>query len=119
MLLPVHQRLRPTQPGNTVLAPDDITAVIATAARAPSLHNTQPWKFRVRGDVIELLADAGRQRRQLDPAGRELTISCGAALFGLRLGLRKLGYLPVTELLPDRAQPALLARVQPDRRAAV
>lgn len=118
MLPPVHQR-RPTRPGKTVLAPDDVTAVIATAARAPSLHNTQPWKFRARGDVIELLADSSRQLCRLDPAGRELTISCGAALFGLRLGLRRLGYLPAVELLPDKGQPELLARVRPDARAAM
>ncbi len=38
-------------------------------------------------------------------------ISCGAALFGLRLGVRSMGYLPVVAVLPDRSQPALLARV--------
>jgi hypothetical protein len=40
-----------------------------------------------------------------------MLISCGAALFGLRLGIRSLGYQPVVELLPDRAQLRLLARV--------
>ena len=119
MLPTVHQRFKAARPSQAVLAPDDVAAVIAMAARAPSLHNTQPWKFRVRGDVIELLADSGRQLRHLDPAGRELTLSCGAALFGLRLGLRSRGYLPVVELLPDLAQPELLARVQVDCRAAV
>ncbi len=113
----VHQRLTPTRPGQAVLTPGDVAAVIAMAARAPSLHNTQPWRFRVRGDVIELLADPSRQLRGLDPAGRELTISCGAALFGLRLGLRRRGYLPAVELLPDPVQPGLLARVRPDGRA--
>ena len=101
-----------------MLAKDDVAAVIAIAARAPSLHNTQPWKFRVEGDVIELLADSQRQLRHLDPDGRELTISCGAALFGLRLGLRGRGYIPVVDLLPDLARPELLARVRPDGRAA-
>ncbi len=96
------------------LARSDIAFLVATAARAPSVHNTQPWKFRVRGSVIELLADPDRQLHQVDPAGRELMISCGAALFGLRLGLRKLGYLAAVELLPDPAQPWLVARVEPD-----
>jgi hypothetical protein len=102
-----------------VLAKDDIAAVIAMAARAPSLHNTQPWKFRVQGDTIELLADCERQLHHLDPAGRELTISCGAALFGLRLGVRMRGYMPVVDLLPDPTRPELLAWVRPDGRAAV
>jgi nitroreductase len=99
------------------VTPADAAAAIAMAARAPSLHNTQPWQFRVRGDVIELLADFGRQLRCLDPAGRELTISCGAALFGLRLGLRSRGYLPAVGLLPDPRQPELLACVRPGGRA--
>jgi len=106
-------------PGTLRLRPDEVDAVIAIAARAPSLHNTQPWQFRVRGDTIELLADPDRWLRQLDPDGRELMISCGAALFGLRLGLRSLGLLPVTELLPDLAQPLLAGRVRPVGRAAM
>src|SRR5215472_6186138 len=84
--------------------------LIATAARAPSVQNTQPWRFRVSEYVIELYADPGR-KLQVDRAGREMLISCGAALFGLRLAVRSLGYLPVVELLPDPARLRLLARV--------
>ena len=84
--------------------------LIATAARAPSVQNTQPWRFRVGDYVIELHADPRRKLR-VDRAGREMLISCGAALFGLRLAVRSLGHLPVAELLPDPARPRLLARV--------
>jgi len=85
--------------------------LVATAARAPSVHNTQPWRFRVGEYAIELHADVCRKLR-VDPLGRELLISCGAALFGLRLAVRSLGYLPMVELLPDPAQLRLLARVR-------
>jgi hypothetical protein len=84
--------------------------LIATAARAPSVQNTQPWRFRVSEYLIELYADPGRKLK-VDPAGREMLISCGAALFGLRLAVRSLGYMPVVELLPDPARSRLLARV--------
>jgi hypothetical protein len=84
--------------------------LIATAARAPSVHNTQPWRFRISDYLIELHADTDRKLR-VDRAGREMLISCGAALFGLRLAVRSLGYQPVVELLPDPARPRLLARV--------
>jgi len=47
----------------------------------------------------------------VDQAGREMLMSCGAALFGLRLAVRSLGYLPVVELFPDPARLRLLARV--------
>src|SRR6266545_1386808 len=85
--------------------------LLATAARAPSVHNTQPWRFRVGQHAIELYADQRRKLR-VDPVGREMLISCGGALFGLRLAVRSLGYLPVVELLPDPARLRLLARVK-------
>ena len=85
--------------------------LITAAARAPSVHNTQPWRFRVSPDVVELWSDPRRKLRA-DPSGREMLISCGAALFGLRLAVRSLGYLPVTELLPDPAQLRLMARIR-------
>jgi hypothetical protein len=84
--------------------------LIATAARAPSVHNTQPWRFRAGEYAIELYADQRRKLR-VDPVGREMLISCGAALFGLRLAVRSLGHVPVVELLPDRARLRLLARL--------
>ena len=58
--------------------------LIAVAGRAPSVHNTQPWRFTVSRDAIELQADVSRRLR-VDPDGREMVISCGAALYGLRL----------------------------------
>ena len=85
--------------------------LLATAARAPSVHNTQPWRFRAGEYAIELYADQSRKLR-VDPVGREMLISCGAALFGLRLAVRSLGHVPVVELLPDRARLRLLARVR-------
>ncbi len=94
------------------LAPDDIKALAALAGRAPSLHNTQPWKIQARDSCVELYADRARMLTQVDPSGREMLISCGAALYGLRLGMRKLGYLPDTELLPEPARPDLVARVR-------
>lgn len=85
--------------------------LIGMAARAPSVHNTQPWRFRVGEYAIELYADQRRKLR-VDPVGREMLISCGAALFGLRLAVRSLGYLPVVDLLPDPARLRLLARLR-------
>ncbi len=90
--------------------------LIEVAGRAPSLHNTQPWRFAVAGDAVELRADPSRQLL-VDPDGREMIISCGAALYGLRLAIRSLGYLPEVELLPGPAGRNALARVR--RGAAV
>jgi hypothetical protein len=89
---------------------DQAHYLIATAGRAPSVHNTQPWRFRVSDTAIELYCDP-RRKLEMDPAGREMLISCGAALFGLRLAMRSLGYQPVVALLPDPDRLRLLARV--------
>jgi hypothetical protein len=92
--------------------------VVGAAVWAPSVHNTQPWWFTADGPEISLHADADRQLIVADPGGREMMISCGAALFTARLALRSLGYIPQTCVLPDRAQPLLVARVSWQRRAA-
>jgi len=90
--------------------------LVEVAARAPSVHNTQPWRFSATGQAIELYADASRQLME-DPAGREMIISCGAALFGLRLAVRSLGYQPEVDLFPEPSQRRLLARVRAGRAA--
>jgi Nitroreductase family len=94
----------------TPLPAGQVNYLIATAARAPSVHNTQPWRFKAAQDAIELYADQ-RRKLHMDPIGREMLISCGAALFGLRLAIRSLGYQPIVELFPDPARLRLLARV--------
>jgi nitroreductase len=52
----------------------------ATAGHAPSVHNTQPWRWRVHPDRLDLLAARERQLAAIDPRSRLLVLSCGAAL---------------------------------------
>jgi len=91
---------------------------VAAAVWAPSVHNTQPWRFAANGQQLSLYADAGRRLAVADPYGREMMISCGAALFTARLALRSLGYIPETAVLPDPGQSLLVARISWDGRAA-
>jgi nitroreductase len=93
-------------------AAERLTFALKYAVLAPSSHNTQPWRFRLAGDAVELYADRTRALSAIDPAGRELVMSCGAALFHLRLALRHFGYAAPVELLPDPANPDFLARVE-------
>ncbi|TDE21364.1 hypothetical protein [Actinomadura sp. 6K520] len=89
----------------------DARHAVEDAIWAPSVHNTQPWRFGVAGTRITMRADPDRRLGVADPRGREMLISCGAALYTLRLALRRLGYDPVVHLLPDPDRPQLLADV--------
>jgi hypothetical protein len=82
------------------------------AVLAPSSHNSQPWRFIVDGDTVILCADRTRALSVVDPFDRELVISCGAALFNLRVALShfRLGY--AITLLPSDAEPDVLAQVR-------
>ena len=86
--------------------------LLSYAVLAPSSHNTQPWRFTVHGDTVELHADRSRTLSFVDPEQRALVISCGAALFHARLALWHFGYNDEVELFPDEENPDLLARVR-------
>jgi hypothetical protein len=86
--------------------------LVVAATMAPSKHDVQAWRFRVRPGLIEVRADPARLRSRNDPQGRRLHLSCGAALVNLRLAAAQLGREPVLRLLPDRSLPTLLATVR-------
>ena len=97
----------------------DVRTVVELAGLAPSVHNSQPWRFAAdAGPRLSLYAGTGRRLAAADPDGREMMISCGAALFSVRLALRSLGYIPETTVLPDPGQPTLVAQVSWRERAA-
>lgn len=85
---------------------------VAAAVRAPSPHNTQPWRFLVVGNRIEVLLDRDRVLTVADPEAREARLSCGAAAFNLYVTLRSAGKAVQTAVLPDRRTPDLLVAVQ-------
>jgi hypothetical protein len=94
----------------TMIDLSEVYREAATAARfAPSIHNTQPWHWRVRKEGLELWSQSARQLRSTDTDGRMLTVSCGAALHHARVALAALGHDSTARLLPDPARPELLA----------
>jgi nitroreductase len=93
----------------TTVDPQTIAHVVWAAALAPSIHNTQPWRFVTGGDQLDLYADRSRQLAVLDPTGRQLHVSCGGALEHARVAARSLGIDAGWELLPDPADPDHLA----------
>lgn len=85
---------------------------LRAATRAPSVHNTQPWRFVVVPPHIELHLDRERVLAVADADAREARLSCGAALLNLRIALQAAGRSVVVDLLPDPTRPDLLARVR-------
>ncbi|MFJ1768106.1 Acg family FMN-binding oxidoreductase [Amycolatopsis sp. NPDC088138] len=86
----------------------------AAAVRAPSPHNTQPWRFVVEGDVIEVWLDRERVLPVADPHRREARLACGAAAFNLFISLRANDLAVVVRTLPDPAEPDLVAVLRLD-----
>jgi len=91
---------------------DEVLLVAAEAATlAPSVHNSQPWGFSLHGETLDVFADRSRWLPATDPTGRELMISCGAAICYAGLALRGMGRDVRTTLLPDPTQPDHLAQL--------
>jgi nitroreductase len=97
------------------LDPGTALAAIGLANRAPSVHNSQPWRWRIGPSTIHLFADPGRALPGTDPAGRDLRISCGAALHHLRVALLAAGLGTRVHRLPDPAHPTHLAALEVHR----
>lgn len=98
----------PTSPRPT---PEEIRSTVRLAVRAPSIHNSQPWLWSFDEDVLELRADRSRALPAIDPDGRSLLISCGAALSMACLTLLADGWELRVDRVPVDADPDLLARV--------
>jgi nitroreductase len=89
-----------------------LLAGVRAAVAAPSLHNSQPWRFRIFDGGVDVHVDRRRQLEVIDPSGREMLISVGAAVLNLRVAIRKSGRVPEWRLWPDPGEPDLVARVR-------
>ncbi|GAA1537512.1 Acg family FMN-binding oxidoreductase [Nocardioides humi] len=111
---------RTTQRSRTYAEPAPpavLERLVSLACLAPSVHNTQPWLWRHADGALELSADLRRQLPAEDPRGRNLTLSCGAALHHLQFAARALGWDTTVERLPLGAPETVLARVLVHRTA--
>src|SRR5690348_17248643 len=88
-----------------------LSQAAVSALGAPSLLNTQPWRWRIGGQAAELWADRARQVPSIDPDGRLLTLGCGVALHHAVTALTALGSTCAVAYQPDPAKPDLLARI--------
>jgi len=124
---------------------DQVRTVMRACAAAPPVRNERPWRLVCTPTALELRAELpnpetssdgsargpahSRADRSADsaarssgdrsgPDGRELLLSCGAALLNVRATIKVLGAHPAVRLMPDENQPDLLAVVHPQAGSA-
>jgi nitroreductase len=95
--------------------PAELHAAAAAGIRAPSLHNSQPWRFRLRDGAIEVLADPHDHLAIADRISWAARIACGAATFNARLALLARGTPADVRLRPHPAEPTVMASLRPGR----
>lgn len=95
----------------TLPPPDQLRTIVERAVRAPSIHNTQPWRFVAHDDRLELWAAETWQLVETDPLQRDMAISCGAVLQQLRIVARAAGWDTVVRHVPDPYQDLLMATI--------
>src|SRR3954453_19221739 len=94
--------------GNGAPSAIEVEELLRAGERAPSSHNSQPWRLRWHDDAVEIHGDPARLLPAADPDGRELRLACGAALANVRLAVRAQGRRAHTQLMPDPADPWFL-----------
>ena len=95
-----------------------VRTVLSLASRAPSVHNTQPWRWLVGTQSLHLYSDVSRQLPNIDPDGRDLILSCGAALNHCVVALAAVGWQAKVTRLPNPADPNHLATIELSRSTA-
>ncbi|GAB7069430.1 NAD(P)H nitroreductase [Mycobacterium hodleri] len=91
---------------------ETLGSALALATRAPSVHNVQPWRWKIGPASLHLYLDADRQLVHTDPDGRDSMVSCGATLNHCVVALAALGWHSKVRRLPNPAEPTHLASIE-------
>ncbi|MGE2715099.1 Acg family FMN-binding oxidoreductase [Mycolicibacterium litorale] len=84
---------------------DTLRAALASAVRAPSVHNSQPWRWHVGADRVELFAEPTLHLPHIDPDRRDLLLSCGATLHHAVVAFAALGWHARVHRFPTPSTP--------------
>jgi nitroreductase len=86
---------------NDSMSAAQLSAIVDLACRAPSLHNSQPWRWMFENGMLSLFADHSRVGIHTDSTGREVILSCGAALDHLQVAAAAAGWSVTVERCPN------------------
>lgn len=95
----------------TMLDTGVITKAVELASRAPSLHNSQPWRWVASSAIVELFLDPHRLVTSADGSGREAIISCGALLDHFQVAMAAAGWDTNVDEFPNPNNPDHLAAI--------
>jgi nitroreductase len=109
-----HPPTGTARPGTApALDAEQFYTAVTAATLAPSMHNTQPWRYRLTDGCLDVSGDPERQLPVADPHGWGVQLACGAAVANAVLALAAAGVVTGVDLLPEPERPTLLARVRP------
>jgi nitroreductase len=108
-----------THPGDAHAAIHALTEAAAAAGYAPSIHDSQPWRWRLADTTLDLYLEPRQVLHATDPAARLATLSCGAALHHARLSLAAQGWHATVARLPKSTELHHLAHLRIGSRAPV
>ncbi|MGH3632767.1 Acg family FMN-binding oxidoreductase [Mycobacterium sp.] len=91
---------------------ETIRTVLTLAGRAPSIYNSQPWRWQADSDALHLYVDPSLRLPSTDPDGRDLILSCGAVLNHCVIALAAMGWRARVRRLPDPANRHHLATIE-------
>ena len=119
-IVPTESQTHPTDAqADAQVGSQALTEAATVAGNAPSIHNTQPWRWRLSADHMDLYAERSRLLETTDPDSRLATLSCGAALNHARVSLAAQGWRATVARMPNRADPEHLAQLHLDGPAPV
>src|SRR5271165_6437978 len=97
---------------HATLSTQVLQKAVQLACRAPSVHNSQPWRWVAEGEALRLFVDRHRTVPGTDRSGREVIISCGAVLDHLRVAMLAVGWDSLIERFPNPNDPDHLASIE-------
>ncbi|MBI2514757.1 nitroreductase family protein [Candidatus Wolfebacteria bacterium] len=90
---------------------EDIQKILEAGVRAPSGSNSQPWKFRVKDNVIDVLALPEKDHPILNFKYRGTWLAHGALIENMAIASSEMGYRADIKIFPDKSNPNLTARI--------
>lgn len=89
-----------------------VRSALTLAVHAPSVHNSQPWRFVLGEASVHLYADFRRWLPATDSDGRDLVVSCGIVLHHVRVALAAAGIRVSVHRMPNPDRPDHLAALE-------